>query len=125
MPVLLGHLHQRATAGVPCTEDPPTGAVYRRVTESIPYRRQRCVWRMPRGQAERRSVPPDLEHHAPPVAVQHRRVLGVNFVLVFAFVAVPLHADQRCRLREMCIEHLRDLMTGISKTHGCGDAPGD
>jgi len=121
----LGHLHQRATAGVPGAEDPPTGAADGRVTESIPYCRQRCVWRMLRVQAERRSVPPDLEHHTPPVAVQHRRVLGVDFVLVFAFVALPLHANQRCRLREMCIEHLSDLVPGISKTHGCGDAPGD
>jgi hypothetical protein len=80
---------------------------------------------MLRVKAERRPVPPDLEHHTPAVAVQYGRVFGVDFVLVFAFVTIPLHADQRCRLREMRIEHLGDLVPGISKTHGGGDDPGN
>jgi hypothetical protein len=51
--------------------------------------------------------------------MQHRRVLSVNLVLV----AIALHADQRCRLRQMRIEHLRNFMSCIPKTDGRRDKP--
>ena len=60
---------------------------------------------------------------APAVAVKYRRVLSVDFVVVI--VAIPLHANQRCRLREMRIEHLRNVMSSIPKTDCRRSNPGN
>ena len=70
-------------------------------------------------EAEHGAAFPDLEHHTAAVAVQQRRVLGIDLVIV----TVRLHADQRGGLREMPVEHFRHFMSRVHEAESRGDDP--
>jgi hypothetical protein len=104
---------------VPRAEDAPAAPVHDDVAVALLACGEPDIGRVRGMQAEPRPAHPELERHAPAVAVQLRRVAGVHA----ARRLVRLGQHERRHLREVRVEQLAELVAGLDVAHERGGKP--